>query len=93
MQKGGSKILTGVKYVYLIFFFALLSGLFYPIIERGASANGVVIGVIVLFIGLAGALLLYKAGTSDKRQKTYLIAGFVILAIATLLVFAAAGRL
>ena len=93
MQKGGSKILTGIKYVYLIFFFALLSGLFYPIIERGASANGVVIGVIVLFIGLAGALLLYKAGTSDKRQKTYLIAGFVILAIATLLVFAAAGRL
>jgi len=93
MQKGGSKILTGVKYVYLIFFFALLSGLFYPIIERGASTNGVIMGVIILFIGLAGALCLYKAGTSDKRQRTHLIAGFVILAISLLLVFAAAGRL
>lgn len=93
MQKGGSKILTGTKYVYLIFFFALLSGLFYPIIERGANANGVIIGVIILFIGLAGAVCLYKAGTSEKRQKTYLIMGFVILAISLLLVFAAAGRL
>ena len=93
MQKGGSKILTGIKYVYLIFFFALLSGLFYPIIERGASSNGVIMGVIVLFIGLAGALCLYKASTSEKKQKTYLIAGFVILAISLLLVFAASGRL
>ena len=93
MQKGGSKILTGVKYVYLIFFFALLSGLFYPIIERGASVNGVIIGVIVLFIGLAGALCLYKTSTSEKKQKTYLIAGSVILAISLALVFAAAGRL
>jgi len=93
MQKGGSKILTGIKYVYLTFFFALLSGLFYPIIERGASANGVIMGVIVLFIGLAGALCLYKASTSEKKQKTYLIAGSVILAISLLFVFAASGRL
>ena len=93
MQKGGSKILTGIKYVYLIFFFALLSGLFYPIIEKGAAVNGVIMGVIVLFIGLAGALCLYKASTSEKKQKTYLIAGFVILAISLLLVFAASGRL
>lgn len=93
MQKGGSKILTGIKYIYLIFFFSLLSGLFYPIIEKASSVNGVIIGVIVLFIGLAGALCLYKASTSEKKQKTYLIAGFVILAISLLLVFAAAGRL
>jgi hypothetical protein len=93
MQKGGSKILTGVKYVYLIFFFALLSGLFYPIIESGANANGVIMGMIILFIGLSGALCVYKAGTTDKRQKTYLITGFAILAMSLLLVFAAAGRL
>ncbi|HSD04447.1 MAG TPA: hypothetical protein VLB45_01675 [Nitrosopumilaceae archaeon] len=93
MQKGGSKILAGVKYVYLIFFFALLSGMFYPIIENGANANQVAIGVMILFVGLAGALCLYKAGTSEKRQRTYLIAGFAILSIALLLVFSAAGRL
>ena len=92
MQKNSS-ILAGIKYVYLIFFFALLSGMFYPIIERGANANLVVVGVLVLFVGLAGALCLYKASTSEKRQKTYLIAGFAILAIALFLVFSAAGRL
>ena len=92
MQKNSS-ILTGIKYVYLIFFFALLSGMFYPIIERGANANQVVVGVLILFVGLAGALCLYKSSTSEKRQKTYLIVGFAILAIALLLVFSVAGRL
>ena len=79
--------------MYLTVFFALLSGMFYPIIERGANANQVVIGVLVLFVGLAGALCLYKASTSDKNQKIYLIAGFAILSVALLLVFSAAGRL
>ena len=34
MQLGGSKILTGAKYIYLIVFFALLSGVFYPVITH-----------------------------------------------------------
>jgi hypothetical protein len=92
MQKN-NLTLTSIKYVYLIFFFALLSGMFYPIIERGANANQVIVGVLVLFVGLAGALCLYKASTSEKKQKTYLIVGFAILAIALLLVFSVAGRL
>ncbi|MBI5377928.1 MAG: hypothetical protein HZA82_04825 [Thaumarchaeota archaeon] len=92
MQKS-SLILAGIKYVYLIIFFALLSGMFYPIIERGGNANQVVVGVLILFVGLAGALCLYKASTSEKRQKIYLIAGFAILSITLLLVFSAAGRL
>lgn len=89
---GGSKILAGAKYVYLIFFFALLSGMFYPIITHSSGSN-VVGGVLILFIGLAGAVLIYKAGTSDKHQKAYLIAGFAILSISLLLVYAALGKL
>lgn len=93
MQMGGSKILSATKYIYLIVFFSLISGVFYPLVESGANANSVVIGVLILFFGLSGAVLVYKAGTSDKRQKPYLIAGFVILAIALLLIFAVTGRL
>ena len=93
MQMGGSKILSASKYIYLIVFFSLVSGVFYPLVESGANENSVVIGVLILFFGLSGALLVYKAGTSDKRQKTYLIAGFVILAIALLLIFAVTGKL
>ena len=93
MQLGGSsKILAGAKYIYLIFFFALLSGLFYPIITH-SSGTTVVQGVFVLLIGLAGTVSLYKAGTSDKHQKAYLIAGFAILSLSLLLVYASLGKL
>ncbi|TSA16740.1 MAG: hypothetical protein D4R72_06190 [Nitrosopumilales archaeon] len=89
---GGAKILAGVKYVYLIFFFALLSGMFYPIITH-SSGYSVIEGILILFVGLAGALSIYKAGTSNKLQKVYLITGFAILAIALLLVYALIGKL
>ena len=89
---GGSKILAGAKYVYLIFFFALLSGMFYPVITHGSGAT-VVEGVLILLIGLAGAVSLYKAGTSDKHQKAYLITGFAILSLSLLLVYASLGKL
>jgi hypothetical protein len=89
---GGSKILAGAKYVYLIFFFALLSGMFYPVITH-SNGDSVIEGVLILFVGLAGAVSLYKTGTSDKHQKAYLIAGLAILSIALLLVYAALGKL
>jgi len=92
MQKNSS-ILAGIKYVYLIFFFALLSGMFYPIIEQNADATEVVAGVLILFVGLGGALCLYKASISEKRQKTYLVIGFAILTVALFLVFSISGRI
>jgi hypothetical protein len=93
MQLGsGSKILAGAKYVYLIAFFALLSGMFYPIITHG-NGDSVVEGILILFVGLAGAVSLYKAGTADKHQKAYLITGFAVLTIALVLVYAALGKL
>ena len=88
---GGSKILSGAKYVYLIFFFALLSGMFYPVITHTSSDN-VIEGILILFVGLAGTLLLYRAGTSDKHQKAYLIAGFAIIALSLTLVYAILGK-
>jgi hypothetical protein len=89
---GGAKILAGAKYVYLIFFFALLSGMFYPIITH-TSGDNVIEGILILFVGLAGALSIYKAGTSNKHQKVYLITGFAILAMALVLVYVAMGKL
>ena len=89
---GGSKILSGAKYVYLIFFFALLSGMFYPVITH-SNGDAVVEGILILFVGLAGAVSLFKAGTSDKHEKAYLITGFAILAVALVLVYAAMGKL
>ena len=92
MQIGSSAIITGARYIYLIAFFALLAGVFYPVITHGAW-DPVVIGTLVLFVGLGGTVALYKAGTGEKHRKAYLIAGLAITAIALFLVFAAIGRI
>ncbi len=92
MAKASSITLTSVKFIYLGLFFALLSGMFYPLVE-GGSFEQVVTGILVLFVGLAGALLLYKAGTAEKKRGIYLGSGFSILTITLILVFSVAGRI
>ncbi|MDE1763068.1 MAG: LPXTG cell wall anchor domain-containing protein [Thaumarchaeota archaeon] len=92
MQLGDTKILAGAKYVYLIVFFALLSGAFYPVITHTAW-DPVVIGTIILFVGLAGAVLLYRGGTGDKHRQAYLIIGLALMALALFLIYAAIGRI
>ena len=92
MQLGGSKVLAGAKYIYLAVFFALLSGVFYPVITQ-SPWDPVFIGTIVLFIGMAGAVSLYKAGAGDKHRRAYLITGLAIMALAIFLIYAELGRI
>ena len=84
-------MLTGFKYVYLIAFFALLSGFFYPLITN-TSFDSVVIGVIILFIGLAGGVLLYKSAISEKRRVIFLGGGFTLISISLFYIFQITGR-
>ena len=92
MQLDSSKILSGGKYIYLIVFFALLSGLFYPVITH-SSWDNVIMGTLILFVGLAGTVSLYKAGTAQRHRKAYLIIGLAITAVALFLVYVAIGRI
>jgi len=87
-----SKILTGFKYIYLVAFFALLAGFFYPLITN-TSFDSVMIGVLILFVGLAGGILLYKAATSEKKREIFLGAGFTLMAISLYYIIAIAGRI
>ena len=91
MNKTTSKILTGSKYVYLIAFFALLSGFFHPLITN-TSFDSVVVGVMVLFVGLAGGILLYKSAVSEKRRMIFLGGGFSLIAISLFYIFQITGR-
>ncbi len=84
-------MLTGFKYVYLIAFFALLSGFFHPLITN-TSFDSVVIGVIVLFVGLAGGVLLYKSAFSEKRRVIFLGGGFALISISLFYIFQITGR-
>jgi len=86
MSKLGSKTITGIKYAYLTAFFALLAGFFHPLIT-GQSFDSVIIGVLVLFVGLAGGILLYKAATTSNRRIIYLGGGFALIAISLSYIF------
>ena len=50
----------------MIVFFALLAGFFHPLITY-TSFDGVIGGVLILFLGLAGGVLLYRATTSESK--------------------------
>ena len=91
MNKTSSKILIGSKYIYLVAFFALLSGLFYPLITN-KSYDGVIIGVLILFVGLGGGVLLYRAATSENRRGIFLGGGFVLMAISLYYIIQLTGR-
>jgi len=88
---GATKVLTSVKYAYLIGFLALLSGIFYPFIQ-GGTLDYTVLGVTVLFVGLAGTILVYKAATSEKRRGIYIGIGFGLIAISLTYILQFTGR-
>ena len=77
------------RYVYLVAIFALLSGVFFPLITTGADVayNFVIGGAATLFLGLAGGILLFKGVTSDRNQGILLAVGFVLIAISIALIF------
>ena len=91
MNKTSSKLLTGFKYIYLVAFFALLAGLFHPLITN-TSFDGVITGILILFVGLAGGVLLYRAATSENRRGIFLGGGFALMAISLYYIFQLTGR-
>jgi hypothetical protein len=84
-------MLTGFKYIYLIAFFALLAGFFHPIITN-TSFDSVISGVLVLFVGLAGGVLLYKSATSENKRMIFLGGGFGLIAISLYYILQFTGR-
>ena len=82
------------RYVYLVAFFALLSGVFYPLITPNPAEqnlDNVLKGTAILFLGLTGAILVYKGTTSDKNRAAVVSLGFVLIAVSLALIFTIAG--
>ena len=75
------------RYAYLLAFFALLAGIFVPLITKLVSFDVVIQGIAALFLGLIGAILLFKAATSDKRRGIFIAIGFALIAISLALIF------
>ena len=75
------------RYAYLIAIFVLLTGVFFPLITPGVSFDLVIQGTATLFLGLVGAILLFKAAASDKRQGIFIGVGFALITISLALIF------
>ena len=75
------------RYAYLLAFFALLAGIFFPLITYQTSFDAVIKGIATLFLGLAGAILLFKGVTSDKRRGIFIAIGFTLMATSLAFIF------
>ena len=105
MLSNASKLAGVIAGIYLAVFFALASGLVNSIIEgRNSSAfilpsrsvqtvGETIVITLILFIGMAGAFLLYRAGKTinPKAQQAQLAAGFGMIGVAMLLGFVLVG--
>ncbi len=86
-----SKALTSFKYFYLVVFFVLLAGFFHPLITN-TNFDGVIGGVLILFLGLAGGVLLYRAATYESKRTLFLGSGFTLISISLFYIFQITGR-
>lgn len=88
-------ILTSIrpvfKYVYLMTFFTLLAGFFHPMIYQ-YSFDSTIFAIFVLFIGLAGGVVLVKS-TESKHAEVLMGTGFVLIGISLYFIFLLTGRL
>ena len=75
------------QYVYLLAIFALLAGVFFPLITPGVPYDYVIQGTATLFLGLAGGILLFKATTSDNRRGILIAIGFALITICLVLIY------
>jgi len=75
------------RYAYLLAIFALLAGVFFPLITPGVPYDYVIQGTATLFLGLAGGILLFKAITPDNRRGILIVIGFALIAICLGLIY------
>ena len=75
------------RYAYLIAIFALLSGIFFPLITPGIPFEHAIQGIATLSLGLVGGILLFKAATSDNRRGIFIAVGFALIAISLVLIY------
>jgi len=84
-------VISGVKYVYLIVCFALLSGIFYPLVT-GDGWEQSLKGIGILSVGLFGGILLYKSIMSEKRRGVLMCCGFGLIAVSLIIIYELAGK-
>ena len=68
-----SLLLSGTKYIYIVAAVALLSGIFTPL-TIGAELENVLFGMVSIFLGLAGGIVIFL-GIKYQKFTTVMVCG------------------
>ena len=77
-----SLLLSGTKYAYIIAAVALLSGIFTPL-TLGVEIEDVVFGMLTIFLGLVGGMLIFL-GVKYQKFTPIMVSGGLGMMIASL---------
>ena len=78
-----STLLSGTKYAYIVVAVALLSGIFTPL-TLGEEFETVAFGMLSVFLGLGGGILIFIA-TKNQKFRSILVCGGLGMMIASLI--------
>ena len=78
-----SILLSGTKYAYIIGAVALLSGIFTPL-TIGAEIEAVIVGMLSIFLGLAGGIIIFL-GIKTQKHTTIMVCGGLSMMIGSLI--------
>ena len=81
-----SWIKSGTKYVYIIAAAVLLSGIFTPF-TIGVEPQNVIFGMLILFIGVGGGVLIFKGVIAEKTSTILTCVGLSFITISLVLIF------
>tara|TARA_B100000029_G_C16819962_1_gene683744 strand:+ start:89 stop:472 length:384 start_codon:yes stop_codon:yes gene_type:complete len=81
-----SILTSGTKYIYIIAATALLSGIFTPL-TSGAEVQDVIFGMLTIFLGLAGGIVIFLGIRSEKFGTIMIMGGLGALILSLVLIY------
>ncbi len=81
-----SLLLSGTKYVYIVGAVALLSGIFTPL-TIGAEIENVLFGMLSIFLGLGGGIVIFLGIKNQKFTTVMVCAGLGMMFGSLLLIY------
>ena len=81
-----SLLLSGTKYAYIIGAVALLSGIFTPL-TIGAEIEAVIVGMLSIFLGLVGGIIIFLGIKSQKLTTIMVSSGLGMMFGSLVLIF------
>ena len=81
-----SLLLSGTKYAYIIVAVALLSGIFTPL-TIGAEIEAVIVGMLSIFLGLVGGVIIFLGIKSQKFTTIMVCGGLGLMVVSLILIY------